>query len=118
MAEALINAEPDNYPEILSDAAIQIAEALMAHGLDESAAGEIADAAAERMRTHWAGQLVYIPSGQQYEIGLRDAQILGEFNGRNHSQLARKYGLNITYIYRIVKRRIAEERDRRQGNLI
>ena len=59
--------------------------------------------AAEHIRTHWAGQPIYIPKGAAYEFSKRDVEIFNRFNGRNHSALAREYNLTVMRIYQIVK---------------
>ncbi|EDJ7116989.1 DNA-binding protein, partial [Escherichia coli] len=40
-----------------------------------------------------------------------------EFNGRNHHELARKFGVSLQWVYSVVKRVRKEELDRMQGKL-
>ncbi|MDN5451260.1 MAG: DNA-binding protein, partial [Enterobacterales bacterium] len=48
----------------------------------------------------------------------RDLQIFSEFNGRNHSELAKKYSVSLQWIYKIVKAVRKEEQDRMQGDVL
>ncbi|EIS0892410.1 DNA-binding protein, partial [Salmonella enterica] len=40
-----------------------------------------------------------------------------EFDGRNHHELARKFGVSLQWVYSVVKRVRKEELDRMQGKL-
>lgn len=98
--------QPDDkskYPELLADLADQVAAKLVAFGLGAEQSAEIGWGVAEHIRTHWSGQSQYIPKGQSYDLSQRDLQIASEFNGINHSALAKKYGLTDMRIYQILK---------------
>lgn len=51
------------------------------------------------------------------ELAPRDRAIFAEFNGRNHAQLAKKYGLTEMRVRQILETMQKEEFARRQGNL-
>lgn len=97
--------QPDRskYPELLADLADQVALKLVALGVSPEKAAEIGWGVAEHIRVHWSGQSTYIPKGQSYDLSQRDLQIAMEFNGVNHSALAKKYGLTDMRIYQILK---------------
>ena len=63
------------------------------------------------------GASIYIPTADSIERHERDEAIWREFDGRNHFELARKYGITTVHIYRLIKRMRAEDSFRRQGNL-
>lgn len=102
--------------ELLADLAIRIATQLVKH-LDEESAASIGRSVAEDMAQHWGGQLIYFPKGKFLILSKRDRQIYAEFNGRNHSDLARRYDVSIQHIYRIVKYMTRQDLDQRHGDL-
>lgn len=58
-----------------------------------------------------------LPLELVWKVSLRDREIFNEFNGKNHHDLARKFGVSIQWIYSVVKRIRKEELDRLQGKL-
>ncbi|MCN2537284.1 DNA-binding protein, partial [Escherichia coli] len=57
------------------------------------------------------------PMGMVWKVSQRDREIFREFNGRNHHELARKFGVSLQWVYSVVKRVRKEELDRMQGRL-
>ena len=105
-------------PELLVDLAEQCSLALKeSAGLDKDKADQVGREIAERMASHWGGQNIYFPMGLSYKLSQRDRLIYDEFNGSNHSELARKHGVSLQWIYKIIKTVRQEEIDRRQGGL-
>ena len=51
---------------------------------------------------NYGGENLYIKIPINISFDVRNRQIYAEFNGRNHKQLARKYHLSISSIYRII----------------
>lgn len=49
------------------------------------------------------GKEVYINKRPRSEYARRNAEIRGEFNGRNHNDLAARYGVSKRQIYRLLK---------------
>ena len=86
-------------------------------GQDAEKADQIGQEIAQRMAVHWGGQNIYFPMGLSYKLSQRDRLIYDEFNGSNHSELARKHGVSLQWIYKIIKTVRQEEIDRRQGGL-
>ena len=52
-----------------------------------------------------------------WKVSQRDREIFLEFDGRNHHELARKFGVSLQWVYSVVKRVRKEELDRMQGKL-
>lgn len=105
-------------PELLVDLAEQCSVALRETvGLDRDKAEQVGREIADRMASHWGGQNIYFPMGLSYKLSQRDRQIYDEFTGANHSELARKYGVSLQWIYKIVKMVHQEELARRQGDM-
>lgn len=124
MAEAALQDDLKNGnfrskgPELLVDLAEQCALALKEiAGLDKDKADQIGREIAERMAAHWGGQNLYFPMGLSYKLSQRDRQIYDDFTGANHSELARKYGISLQWVYKIVKTVRKEEMARQQGAL-
>jgi len=105
-------------PELLVDLAEQCSLALKeSAGLDKDKADQVGREIAERMASHWGGQNIYFPMGLSYKLSQRDRQIFDDFTGANHSELARKYGVSLQWIYKVVKTVRQEEIARRQGDM-
>lgn len=103
--------------ELLSDVADLTATIVADHGLSEDRAEQIGCAVANRIAEHWGGQLINIPKDYLFKLSQRDLQIYEDFNGTNHPDLARKYGVGVRAIYKIIKRVSKRETDRRQVSL-
>jgi Mor family transcriptional regulator len=105
-------------PELLVDLAEQCSVTLReTAGMDKDKAEQVGREIAERMASHWGGQNIYFPMGLSYKLSQRDRQIFDDFNGANHSELARKYGVSLQWIYKVVKTVRQEEIARRQGDM-
>lgn len=105
-------------PELLTDLANQCAAVIHEQlNIDFAQAEEIGRETAERMSFIWGGQNLYIPKGLIYKVSKRDRQIFEEFTGNNHAALARKYGVSLQWIYKVLKAIRTEEISRRQLSL-
>jgi len=105
-------------PELLIDLAQHVSVTLIELlTLDQDKAEQLGREIADRMAAHWGGQNIYFPMGLCLKLSQRDQQIFDEFNGTNHSDLARKYGVSLQWIYKIVKTVRQEELAKRQGRL-
>lgn len=85
--------------------------------IDATVAEQIGEAVADCMMQAWGGQNVYFPMGMVWKVSQRDREIFQEFDGRNHYELARKFGVSVQWVYSVVKRVRKEELDRMQGKL-
>lgn len=104
---------PESYPELLGDVLTAMQQELHAEGLDVTSSNDIAWRVTEKVRDAWGGQLVYIPSGSKYDAIRRYEAIWQAFNGHNHAELARKFGVSEQTIYNA----IGEMRKRNQLKL-
>jgi len=106
-------------PELLVDMAQHVSICLVELlAVDKDKADHVSQEIANRMAAHWGGQNIYFPMGLSYKLTQRDQQIYDEFTGDNQSDLARKYGVSIQWIYKIIKTVRQEEIAKRQGFLI
>jgi Mor family transcriptional regulator len=85
--------------------------------LDKEQAEQLGREIADRMAGHWGGQNIYFPMGLSYKLSQRDQAIYNEFNGINHSELARKHHVSLQWIYKIVKTVQKEETAKRQTDM-
>lgn len=105
-------------PELLIDLAQHVAVTLTELAkLEKEQAEQLGREIADRMAGHWGGQNIYFPMGLSYKLSQRDQLIYTEFNGINHSDLARKYGVSLQWIYKIVKTVQKEEMAKRQTDM-
>lgn len=66
---------------------------------------------------YFGGMQLYLPRNDRLKKALRDIDIWQQFNGSNHRQLARQYGLTEITIYQIVAEQRLAEKARRQLGL-
>lgn len=108
---------PGAYPALLRDLADTVTRQLTEVGIDAGHAQQIGTSVAEHVREHYGGQLVYMPMGASYETRRRWLEIWQAFNGTNHGDLARRFGMNVKQIYRVLAVVGAEMRKRAQPGL-
>lgn len=76
---------------------------LMSNGIPEDKATELGNSLADFLVDHWGGQYITFPKDRLYRNRKRRLEIVGEFDGGNHHELARKYGLSVNAVYKILK---------------
>lgn len=108
----------ERIPELVADLEAQLADCLRREvRLDRHRALQIAKKVARFVTDNWGGQLIYIPKNHGGRLNERDLAVWRDFDGRNHNALAKKYGLTVQQIYRILKEVGARERAGRQQDL-
>ncbi len=103
----------DYYPEFLRDLAERIARHLVDTEVctpEKSAA--IGRSLADQVCDDWQGQVVNVPKAALYKVRVRWNQMWEEFNGSNHADLARKYGMGVKQVYKVLKHMQAYHRAR------
>lgn len=103
--------------ELLSDVADTVASVLKDHGIEQLLAEQAGLALADRLATHWGGQLINIPKDYRFKLANRDLLIYEEFNGNNHAELARRWNMTMRGIYKIIERARKRDLDHRQPKL-
>ncbi|MEQ9945193.1 Mor transcription activator family protein [Pectobacterium aroidearum] len=102
-------------PELLVELSQHVADTVKnVTELDPKTAELVGNAVAKHMMTVWGGQNVYFPMGISWRASQRDLQIYEEFDGRNHSALAKKYNVSLQWIYKIVRTMRKEELQAKQ----
>ncbi|OBX07046.1 transcriptional regulator [Gallibacterium salpingitidis] len=108
----------DKAPEILLDLAEHTREMLVKkHQFDNDKAKQIGIELAQCIAESWGGEIIYIPKALLIALSERDLAIWREFNGSNHRELSRKYGVSMQWVYQIVKRVQKEEVAKRQYDM-
>lgn len=81
-----------------------ITSKFVAHGKPNDRAEEDALLVVNTILETMGGTNLYVPLGLMANIGERDAVIRQEFTGHNHTELARRHGLSVQHVYRILKK--------------
>lgn len=89
--------------ELLIDVEHHAASILIKRGMPKEAADEIGEEIADHLATNWGGQMITFPKDIYYRVAKKHAAVVAEFTGTNHDELARKYGLSVRAIYKIIK---------------
>lgn len=91
-------------PELLVSLADHVADSAKdVLGISGSTAEHLGQEVAIRISQIWGGQLVYFPSGTQLKSAQTHVQIYENFNGRNHGEVAAKFGVSVQHVYKVVK---------------
>jgi len=103
--------------ELLSDVESQATAILRDHGIEPDVAEQASTAIADHLANHWGGQVISFPKEYLFKMAERDIRIYDEFNGSNQPELARRYGMSVRGIYKLISRVRKRELDRRQSRL-
>lgn len=108
----------NRVPELVADLEDQAVACLMSVlPMQRQQAVEVSKKLSHHLTSNWGGQLIYFPKNLLGRVSERDMQIYKEFDGKNHAGLARKYGLTVQHVYRIVKEVGMAERAKKQADL-
>lgn len=88
--------------ELFDDLSVTLSGEMQRLGISEETAAQVSEAACERICSHWGGQLIAVPKDAKYKRSQRNKAIKLEFNGKNHAELARKFGLTQRAIYKVL----------------
>lgn len=91
----------DTFQQLFAD---DIFQALLLSEVDEEQAAKLTISIYHRIQKNWGGCDVYIPNGGLAEKINRNTLIRQAFNGHNHEELAREFGVHRRTIERIVKK--------------
>ncbi len=83
-------------------------------GIDEDLADEFGYYLAQEMAQQWRGANAYIPLNIEFKNSQRDYEIFKKFNGSNHNDLAREFGISKVWVYKIIKKVRKEKQDKQQ----
>ena len=114
--EPPITQDPD-YPEMLRELAEVAERELCNVGIDPTHAAAVAETLAEHVRERFGGTPVYWAKGESMRQRRRRARMWDEFNGRNHAELSRRYGICLQQVYRSLAISKAETAARLQRGL-
>lgn len=89
-------------PEIILEFRSLFRTELKELGIPSSDLDQASNQLVSRFCKMFGGSMIYIPKGLAVATESRNDLIIKEFNGRNISELARKYGICVQQAYRIV----------------
>lgn len=105
-------------PELLVDlAAKSAALAKQLFGVTDELADAFGSEIAQLMAAEWGGQSPYIPQGIAWKVSKLHQEVWDAFNGTNHNDLVRRFGISRVWVYRIVKRMRQADLAKRHGDL-
>lgn len=99
------------FAEIARDVVVELAE------IDQDRAWTIAKEIALRIGEEHGSHQFYLAKGLAYHLDVRDREILAAFNGRNYEELAKLHKVSDRHVRRLVRRALAVELARRQGDM-
>ncbi|MBR0573700.1 MULTISPECIES: Mor transcription activator family protein [Pasteurellaceae] len=105
-------------PDVLIGLA-QVVETVAVQSLDLSKenAEQLGIDIAQAMAKEWGGSMLYIPINLVFNLSQRDLEIWEKFNGFNHAELAREFGISKQWVYHIIKRIRKQMQDKAQPDL-
>ena len=105
-------------PELLIDLADHTSKVVKdLAGLDQDLCDRIGQELTMQMAFNWGGQNIYFPEGHQLKVAELHLRIYNRFNGTNHDELVKEFGISLQHVYRVVKAVQAAEIADRQGGL-
>jgi len=109
--------EDSDYPALLRELAEVVQGELERVDVPAERAAAIAETAAEHVRERFGGQPMYWPKGHTMRAKRRRAAMWADFNGKNHIELAQKYGMCVQQVYKALAQARIEHTGRTQGDL-
>lgn len=107
--------------ELLQDTATLVERLLIDSEASPATAAAVANAVADRLATHWGGQVIYFPTDYHWKLASIELEIYDAFTGTNHVELARRFGMTDSGLRRLLNRirgKIASHRHAQQGDLL
>lgn len=82
-----------------------IQQVILAASLPETLSEHLSIEIERQICMTYSGERLYVPkTGYRSDKEIRNDLIRGQFNGRNHAELARKYTLSVRQVRNIVRR--------------
>ncbi|MGA5655246.1 Mor transcription activator family protein [Rahnella contaminans] len=106
------------WPGTLRDLLAVLVDEMRRAGLPESDVFDLAGRLTLALALYMGGRGIYLPAGNRLKMAIRDTLIYSEFNGRNFKYLSRKYKINQSALYDILKRQKLAYVRRRQLDLL
>lgn len=92
------------WPAALAELYDIISDGLKGAGYKQEDCQSISGVVLKALSFMAGGRQFYIPTAKVLEVGIRNNQLLQDFNGANVDDLARKYGLGIQQVYAIIRK--------------
>lgn len=91
------------WPELVQEAVDWVIRAFMVNGLDKAEAESHALTAIDAITEATGGQMIYMPRMTNARLKERNLRVYEEFTGSNQGELARKHGVSVQHVYRIIQ---------------
>lgn len=108
---------PEREASLFMDMIIHLEDELIKQGVAEEKASSSARETCEQLRKTFGGELIYVSKGRDVNSTLKHHEVFKGFNGNNHRQLAKQFDITVPHVYRIIKKILKEETDKRQPQL-
>ena len=82
---------------------------LKKNAIGQKQAADIAKSITDDMLAELGGQAIYLKNGNKDRANERHQQILADFNGNNHAEIYKKYGIGASWLQKLLKRAAANE---------
>ena len=108
---------PERSAEFLLQFMLFIETALIDFGIDKEEAENTAREMCDQLRKNFGGEPIYFPMGRSLIAIMVHNAIYKAFTGNNHLELAKKFGVSKTHVYRVIKEGYLAELNDRQPDL-
>ena len=98
--------------EFLDDLSTYVERALVGLGIGEGMAATAGELVVDDLVIYWGGQNICFPRDHHRKLSERNRRIMSEFTGKNQSDLARKYDLTVSAIYRVIQKHKKQQQQR------
>jgi|GEM_PF-1105552 len=82
---------------------------LKKNAIDQKQAAVIAKSITDDVLVELGGQAIYLKNGNKDRASERHQQILADFNGSNHAEIYKKYGIGAAWLQKLIKRAATNE---------
>lgn len=105
-------------PEVLVDLSAKAAAlAKQLFDVSDDVAEAFGSELAQMMAVEWGGQSIYFATGLFYQVAKMHQEIYDAFNGHNHNELVKRFGVSRVWIYKVVERMRSADIAKRQADL-
>jgi Mor family transcriptional regulator len=103
------------YPRLVAEMYDVLKDAYTRDGLEKGQAMQLAKTGVEALGFYFGGRAIYLPRGEAMRRQTRNACLYAEFTGGNHRDLADRYGITVSQVYKILEAQAELLKRRREG---
>lgn len=102
---------PEKWHALMVEMLDTVAQAFVSNGKPREQADLDAQTAVEAIYSTFRGNMVYVPFNTAAKTAMLHARIFAQFDGRNQKELARRHGISLQHVYRIIKQQREHNRN-------